>query len=325
MPKPKARARSSAAPAKKQRDGRWLRRLAPLRDGWLWPPLGLWLLARLEPYVWLGALTAEVWLQLGLASALAALGALLWRRWLRAIAWFSGAALLLAPGWAFVYPARRMPALGALLHVAQAHLDGNRLARAALLPWLQRAGVDVLSLTGVPTEAVAELTRPISGYSLAARPHTARALLLVRTRLLPRPARAASATLHVARCDLELVQIQLPGLSERAELATRERQLRALAAADKQRRSLYVGHLGSRSGAHDLQPWMAAHGLRDARLGQGLLATAPAELGALGLPRDHVLVHGWIGVRSAWVDAPLGPGAHRTFHAMLELTERRCR
>jgi hypothetical protein len=320
----KARARGSSTPAKKLH-ARWLERLAPLRDAWLWPPLALWLLVKLEPYVWLGALAAEAWLQLGLLSLLAALGALLLRRWLRAGAWLASAVLLLAPGWAFVYPARRTPEQGALLHVAQAHLDGAPLARSALLSWLQRARVDVLSLTGVPATDLAELTRPITGYSVAARLHAARSLLLVRAQLLPRREAAASATLRVARCELELVQIQLPPLSARTELATRERQLRVLAAADKKRRSLYVGHLGSRSGAHDLQPWLVAHGLRDARLGQGLLATAPAQLGELGLPRDHVLVHGWIGVRGASVEQPLVQGAHRTFRATLELTEPRCR
>jgi hypothetical protein len=323
--KPKPRARGSSAAPKKQGGARWFQRLTPLRDAWLWPPLALWLLTLLEPYVWLGALAAEVWLQLGLACLLAALGALVPRRWLRASAWLLGAVLLLAPAWPFVYPARRTPQQGALLQVAQAHLDSSALERRALLSWLERARVDVLSLTGVPAASLAELGRPIPGYSLAARERGARALLLVRTQLLPQRAAAASATLHVGRCDLELVQIQLPALGARSELATRERQLHALATAEKRRRSLYVGHLGSRSGAHDLQPWLSAHGLRDARLGQGLLATAPAALGALGLPFDHVLVHGWIGVRSAWVDAPLGSGAHRTFHATLELTEPRCR
>jgi hypothetical protein len=320
-----SRAEPRASTTKKPRGAGWLGKLAVLRDPWLWPPLGLWALGLLEPYVWLGALTAELSLQLGLASLLAAVAALLFRRWLRAGAWLSGALLLLAPSWALVRPARRTPEQGPLLRVAQAHLDRARLGRRELLAWLQRNPLEVLSLTGVASESLAELSRPIDGFSVAARPRSARALLLVSSQLLPRPPAAASATLRIGRCELELTQIQLPRLSARSELSTRERQLRVLTAADKKRRSLYIGHLGSRSGAHDLQAWLAAHGLRDARLAQGLLATAPAALGDLGLPLDHVLVHGWIGVRSAATGDPLVAGAHRTLRATLELTEPRCR
>ncbi len=326
MPKTKARAGARSSTSAKRKPGTaWVAKLSALRDPWLWPALALWLLAQLEPYIWVAALTAEIYVQLGIASLLAFGVALAFRRWLRAAAWLTGALLFFWPSWVFLYPARRTPEQGALLRVAQAHLEHSPLGRPALLPWLQRTRVDVLSLTGVPSSSLAELTRPVPSYSLAARARSARALLFVRSNLLPHPPAAARAKLRVGRCDVELTQIQLPALSARGELGTRERQLRVLAAADKQRRSVYVGHLGSRSGAHDLTPWLAAQGLRDARLGQGLLATAPAAFGELGLPLDHILVHGWIGVRGATATEPLVTGAHRTLHATLELTEPRCR
>jgi hypothetical protein len=64
--------------------------------------------------------------------------------------------------------------------------------------------------------------------------------------------------------------------------------------------------------------------LRDARLGYGRLATAPDLLGPLGLPVDHMLLHGWILARSVSTEAPLADAMHRTLNATLELTEPRC-
>jgi len=70
---------------------------------------------------------------------------------------------------------------------------------------------------------------------------------------------------------------------------------------------------------------IAAHALRDARLGHGRLATGPSALGVLGFPLTDVLVHGWISVRDVAVKDPIVNGAQRTVSAVLELTEPRCR
>jgi hypothetical protein len=70
---------------------------------------------------------------------------------------------------------------------------------------------------------------------------------------------------------------------------------------------------------------LARQGLRDARLGHGRMASLPGALGFLGVPRMHVLVHGWISVRDLMTRPAIAAGAQRGLTAVLELTEPRCR
>jgi endonuclease/exonuclease/phosphatase (EEP) superfamily protein YafD len=221
------------------------------------------------------------------------------------------------------------------LRVAQCHLAGAALTPAQLASWLGQSRSDVLSTTGLASGAHEQLGQGAVGYTMRPGPQPD-ARLFVRTALLaslaqPRPRidpRARPDThvsLRIGSCDLDIAQLALPSLIAPGAASTRRRQLAPLASAEGHKRSLYVGSLGSRSAAHDLQPFLSQQGLRDVRLGHGRLATAPAALGPLGLPVDHILVRGWIAVSAADVAEPIVPGAHRTLHATLQLTEPRCR
>lgn len=327
MQKPRARATKGAGRAAK-RGRSWVgarARLRALLDGWALAPFAVWLLGQLEAQVWLGALVAELHFQLGLSLLLAALVACSMRRWLRGSAWLLCGLLFFAPLWPVWRPVHQTSLEGApSLRVAQCQLAGAALSAAQLASWLGQNRFDVVSLGGLVPRQRKQLGQGSFGY-LASPGHGPDGLLFVRTSALPKRRSGSHVSLRVGHCDLDISQVDTPSLLTPSATRLRGTQLRELLAEQQHKRSLYVGTLGSRSAAHDLQSFMAKQGLRDVRLGHGRLATAPGVLGALGLPVDQVLVRGWIAVTDADVSAPIVPGAHRTLHATLQLTEPRCR
>jgi len=156
-----------------------------------------------------------------------------------------------------------------------------------------------------------------------------RAILLVQSALVvpvrEHPVEHPVLTVRAGHCQARTVGLELPPLGAYTALDARARAIQRVTAWKSTPRSIWLGHLGSRAEAHDLSPWIAAHALRDARLGHGRLATGPSALGVLGFPLTDVLVHGWISVRDVAVKEPIVNGAQRTVSAVLELTEPRCR
>ncbi|MDB4972847.1 MAG: hypothetical protein JWN48_1188 [Myxococcaceae bacterium] len=284
-------------------------------------------LAALEPYVWLGALVNELGFHLALAAALGAAVAGVKR------AWLPTAALLALAGY-FVWPllplyrsTRPTPQAGPTLRVATAHLAGNELDKDTLLSWLARERPDAAALTGLKSDLA--IGARLATYRVARGNAELRTLLLVQSALVvpvrERPNEHPIVTVRAGRCQARTVGIELPPLGAYTALEARARALERVTQLKSTPRSIWLGHLGSRAQAHDLGGFVAAHALRDARLGHGRLATAPGSLGALGFPLSHVLVHGWISVRNVEVKAPIVSGAQRTITGVLELTEARCR
>lgn len=325
MKKPKARGASKSAGRAKTRVRRSSLAWRSLLDGWALAPVVIWALGQLDAYVWLGALIAELHLHLALGLVVAGGAALALRRWVRATAWLLCALLFCVPLWPVWRPMHQTPfAGGATIEVAQSELAGAALSPAQLAAWLGRNRYDVVSVTGLRPTQRAQLVPAAHGYSVR-RGLSPGALLLARTTLTPRLKPGAELSLDVGHCQLEVEQLILPSLLSPSAATPRSALLRSLVAARPGKRSLYLGSLGSRSAAADLQPLLRELGLRDVRSGHGRLATGPGNLGPLGLPLDHILVHGWIAVVDAEVADPLVPGAHRTLRAKLQLTEPRCR
>jgi hypothetical protein len=245
--------------------------------------------------------------------------------WLAAVA-LAGLALLFAlPLFPFYRTTRPTPQAGPILRVASAHLAGEELTTEALATWLARERPDAMALTGLRSDLG---QANFESYRVA-RSSDLRSLLLVQSALAV-PQREtlrghASMLVRAGRCQARVVTVELPAIAAYTELDTRERQIESARALKSAPRSVWLGQLGSRAEAHDLQAFFAEHQLRDARIGHGRLATAPASLGPLGFPLSHVLVHGWISVREVSVAPALADGAHRVLTAVLELTEPRCR
>ncbi|MDB4991643.1 MAG: hypothetical protein JWN04_6821 [Myxococcaceae bacterium] len=285
------------------------------------------LLGALEPYIWLGALMNELGFHLALAAGLGALVAGVKRAWLVTLALLALAGFFAWPLLPLYRSTRPTPQAGPTLRVATAHLAGNALDEDTLLSWLARERPDAASLTGLKSDL--PIGTRIGTYRVARGNADLRALLLVQTALVvpvrERPNEHPMLTVRAGHCQARTVGIELPPLGAYTALDARTRAIARVTELKSTPRSIWLGHLGSRAEAHDLSPFIAAHTLRDARLGHGRLATAPGSLGALGFPLSHVLVHGWISVRSAEVKEPIVAGAQRTISAVLELTEARCR
>ena len=321
MPKRKAR-----RPARAQA---WRARLRALvapaawLDPWLGAALALLVLVALEPYVWLGQLAAELRLQLALLAVPAALWAAWCRRWLRGTGLALGALLLAWPLGPYLRAARPTPQHGPVLELVQLHQNDAPGASAALSALLRAQRPHVVSLTGVRRAELSDAAGAATGYRRL--PHALQSLLLVRNDLPAAPIQGnTAASVRVGSCSLGLTQLGLPSLFSAPSQPERAALLGELARLQLGPRHLLVGAFGSRADAADLQPVMAVHGLRDARLGHGVLASAPGALGPLGLPTDQVLVRGWILVREARaLPAPV-PGSHRGLFLALELTEPRC-
>lgn len=286
-----------------------------------------WVVGLLEADLWLGAAVRELGFHLAQFALFAAGAALLMRLWVPA-------ALLFMLALAHAYPllplyrgALRTPQRGPVLRIATAHIGGFLLDEPTLLGFLNRERPDALALTGLRPHPVAHR---IGSYRVTRGEGSASSIaLLVQSALIT----AAASTkedlptqwVRAGRCQARVVAVELPLLLDLGARSERHARLERLAAAESAPRSIFLGHLGSRAEAHDLQHFEEHHQLRDSRIGHGRTATSPAALGPFGLPLSHVLVHGWISVRELSAAAPLIHGADRTVTSVLELTEPRCR
>jgi hypothetical protein len=286
-----------------------------------------WLIGLFEAHLWLGAAVRELGFHLTLVALGATAVALFVRLWLPA-------ALLFVLAIAHVYPllplyrgALRTPQRGPVLRIATAHLSFSPLDEPALLGFLNRERPDALALTGLRPRP---LPHRLGSYRITRGEGSALGVaLLVQSALVaasdaPHPG-LPTQLVRAGRCHARVVAVALPLLLDLSASTARSAQLETLEKAASAPRSVFVGLLGSRAEAHDLQRFAADHALRDSRLGHGRTATSPASLGPFGLPLSNVLVHGWISVRELSAAAPLVPGADRTVTSVLELTEPRCR
>jgi hypothetical protein len=283
-------------------------------------------LSLLEPYVWIGALLNELGFQLAICAALGALYAAVRRAWIVLVGLLLALALFVWPLAPLYRSTKPTPQAGPLLRVATAHLAGSALPLDKLQSWLGRERPDAMVITGLRQDLGATRLGP---YRVARGNSDLRTLLLVQSALVV-PSRERSSphpvvTVRAGRCQARVVGLELPPLAAYTALEARQRAIASVTRLSSTPRSLWLGHLGSRAEAHDLEPFIARHALRDGRLGHGRLASAPGALGPLGFPLSDVLVHGWISVRELDVKPPLVDGAHRTLTGVLELTEARCR
>lgn len=290
--------------------------------GWLLLAPVPWLLTLLEPYAWLGAVFAELHVQVALVLFAAAIAAAFYKQWLGVVLGSVGGLALLAPLWPLVRAIRPTPAHGPTLSVVQLDLAEHPWPVDKLASWLVQSRVEALSLTHLTAKDARALHEPLAGYQTFAG-RDDHALLLTKASLVSHARRPGWITTRVGSCNVDVIQVTLPSLLSPSAGQARKRQLDALLHAEVRRRSVYLGAFGSRSAAHDLRALLDDHELRDARLGHGRLATHGPSI--FGLPVDHALVHGWIAVSSAGIGAPPVAGAHHPLHAQLELTEPRCR
>ena len=286
-------------------------------------------LSVLERHVWIGALLAELRSWLALAALLVVVMALAARERIAALLALVLAVVAALPSAQLYRSTRPTPQAGPLLRVAHVHVAGEPLSRTALTNWLSTLGeADLAVLTGLRGADQAALPASLAGFSVHAAPNKPALLVASRAQGARFPSdlgELQSVSLAVGRCRVRVVALDLPSRFERTATLARARTLAALEKVSPIVRSVWLGHLGSRVGASDLATLLEAQELRDSRRSHGLLATAPQALGALGLPLDHVLVHGWVGVRERSVQAGATPDSHRTVRATLELTEPRCR
>jgi hypothetical protein len=306
---------------KKRRWSQLLRDQLPLPAAFL----AAWLIALLEPWLYLGALIRELGFHLTLLGLAGVVYALLRRSYVSAAALVPVVVLFALPLLPFYRTTKPTPQSGPVLRVASAHLNGAELSSDVLAAWLARERPDAVALTGLRSDLG---QTSFESYRVA-RSSDLQSLLLVRTALAaPQPETLrghASMLVRAGRCQARVVTLQLPAIAAYAELDVRARMIEAARALPSAPRSIWLGQLGSRGQAHDLQAFFTEHQLRDARIGHGRLANAPASLGPLGFPLSDVLVHGWISVRELNVVPPIVDGAHRALTAVLELTEPRCR
>ncbi len=304
-----------------------------------WSFTGAAVVGALDRYLWIGALVRELGFHLAWTAMLGAAFALARRAWLPAAS-LSGLALLFAVPLAPLYrPTRPTPEAGPLLRVATAHLSGAEFGENALRSWLARTRPDAVALSGLKqmrnfgesfdVTPRGRASAPVGSYRVVRGRADLHLLLLVKSALAV-PAREnnaerASATLRIGRCALRVVAVELPTLAAYTARDARKRAIAELAKLPRAARSVWLGQLGSRPEAHDLTPLTQPHELRDGRHGHGRFATAPGSLAWFGFPLSHLLVHGWLRVRDLAADRPFAPGAQRTLHATVELTEPPCR
>jgi hypothetical protein len=295
---------------------------ALVRDPLLLSLAGLVALSALDAYVWIGALVSELGFLLAVAALLLALLFALKRQHTRALL-LSASALFFAQGsLPLLRGARPTPEHGPTLRIVQAHAAEAALSAAQVARLLAQSQADVASLTGLAPRDQRSASS-FEGYDRVVA-HDAAQLLLIK-RALRAPARDGSASfVRLGRCQVEIIQVDLPSLFAPTALAERRRRIARLALSQRATRRIFVGHFGANSEASDLAPLRDSQELRDVRLGHGRLATVPALLGPMGLPVDQILMHGWILARSADAGPPLAEGMHRTLSATLELTEPRC-
>ncbi len=318
----RARARSTA----RARGAALIAELGKLaREPLLPVSLGVVLLSFLDDYVWVGALLRELSFLIALFTLALALFFLARRQLARGLLLLGCAVVLARTTFPYLRERRPTPQHGPTLAIVHAHTQGARVATSNVSRLLAASSPDVLSLTGLTDADARRLSALHDEQRVVIASQPGGRLLWVR-RALVLPARnGAQALLRVGRCQLALVQVELPSLFAPSTLSERGRRITQLAQTSKEARRVYVGHFGSASDSADLAHLHASQELRDARLGHGRQGTVPDLLGpVLGLPVDHVLLHGWLLARSVTSEAPLVAGAHRTLRATLELTEPRC-
>jgi hypothetical protein len=279
-------------------------------------------LSLLDAYVWIGALLSELAFPTALvALALALFYALKWQ-FARTALLFACALFFVRGSLPFLRSTRPTPEHGPTLRIVQLHAAEAPLSAAGVARFLAQTNADVASLTGLREQDRA-LAREHAGYVHIASAERG-SKLLVKNALHVSPHLGPGTYVRLGRCNVEIVQVDLPSLFLPMALNERRRRIAQLAHASRQPRRIYVGHFGSDSSAADLAPLRENEEIRDARLGHGRLATVPDLLGPLGLPVDQILLHGWILARSVDSGPPLADGMHRTLMATLELTEPRC-
>jgi hypothetical protein len=294
--------------------------------------LALALLSLLESLVWLGALAAELGAHLFAITVVVLAVALAVRDLVAAGSAFVACVLFAGPLAPLYRAVKPTPQYGPLVRVAQVHVDAQPVSPTLLSAWLGSGRADAAALTGVRPEDARALGPTLAGFRVHTRfgPAGTAQLLMVRDSMqahLKSPdANLLSSLVKVGRCNVRAVVVDLPSRLSVRHLTERQREIAALASTHAMARSVWLGHFGSRAEASDLAKLEHDMELRDSRHGEGRLPTAPASLGALGLPVDHILVHGWLGVRARSVDDQgLSALTHRAVRATLELTEPRCR
>ena len=229
------------------------------------------------------------------------------------------------------------------MRVLSAQLAAPNLSPAELLTDLVSHKIDVAVITvRVPSAlspffelAPEAARRPAIGglrnYRVLRSPEDASPwVLFVRNELSTAPnsrnaKQQASARVRIGACELTVQPLSLPSLLAYGQREVRAARLRALRNAPRNQRSVWLGQLGSSPSASDVGSLLDAQELRDGRLGYGRLPSWPATLAGLGIPLEHVLVHGWLRVIALSMDEPLASQAQRTLRATVELTEPGCR
>jgi hypothetical protein len=286
----------------------------------------------LESLVWLGAFTAELGAHLFALSLLTLAVALAAREWFAIGCAFVACVLFAGPLAPLYRAVKPTPEYGPLVRVAHVHVSGQPVSPTVLSTWLGSNRADVAALTGVRPEDARALAATHAGFRVHTRfgaAGTAQLLMVRETmqaQLKSPDTNLLSSWVKVGHCNVRAVVVDLPSRLSVRDLTERTREITALTATHSMARSVWLGHLGSRAEASDLARLEHDMELRDSRRGQGRLPTAPVSLGDFGLPVDHILVHGWLGVRARSVDDEgLSALTHRAVRATLELTEPRCR
>ncbi len=298
--------------------------------GWLSAALLVFsVLGLLDSMFWLGSAARELCQWLLLASGLAAATAGVLRLKLLVavnVLAFALTALPLGPLLRWTKPT---PAGGPLLRVASATFGAAPPSPAAVARLVASKSLDVLALVHVPQADLRALDQALPLKRLAtAGPPASRRVLYARapqSKFSAAAGRDDARRIRVGHCDVELAVLDVPSALDPLASRARAQILNDLPRASRTGLAIWLGHLGGRADAADLRAQEAMPLLRDTREGHGLLATAPAWLGAFGRSVDHALVQGWIAVRERSVAEPIADGAHRVVTAALELTDKRCR
>lgn len=283
--------------------------------------------------MWLGSVAHELSFQLGLCALVLGVAA----AWLRA--WPALAACsLLVLGWgtpilSLARSTRPTPSTGPTLRVLSARLAAANLTPAELLTNLVSHKIDVAILSSASSSTLGPLGagNTLRNYRLLhSKADEPPWLAFVRKELSSSPSartakQQAGAHVRLGSCELTVQPLSLPSLFAYSERQTRVQRLQALRSAPREQRSVWLGHLGSSPSASDVASLLDKQDLRDGRLGYGRMPSWPAALAALGIPLEHVLVHGWLRITALSMDEPLAPRAQRTLRATIELTEPSCR
>jgi hypothetical protein len=306
-----------------------------LRPHWLsWCVAGLLfaaVLARFAGGLWLGGVLRELDVQLCVLGLLLGAVAVFQRAWPALVACSALVLTLGAPPVLLARSTRPTPSTGPTLRVLGAHLGTSIPSAAELLTELVSGKTDLAVITSDSSDPLGPLAKgdTLRNYRTLHGAPQAPWVLLIRKELLLTPkgraTRPGGARIQVGACDLGVHPLAVPSLFVHGQRDVRGKRLLALRTLGREKRSLWLGQLGSSPGASDTRSLLDAQELRDGRLGYGRMPSWPSALGHLGVPLEHLLVHGWLRVSAFTMDSPLAAGAQRTLRATLELTEPACR